>query len=62
MPDRNAIDRENRHHALALAVESHVADGHAADILHIATRYLEWLRKPTPAATLNLRVGEPIPR
>jgi len=62
MPDRDTIDRENRHHALALAVESHPADGRTTEVLSAATQYLGWLRQPTPAATLKLRVGEPIPK
>lgn len=58
MPDRNAIDRGNRHHALALAVEYH-RDWQPDDVLSVATRYLAWLRQPTPAARINLRIGEP---
>jgi hypothetical protein len=57
--DRQALDRQNRSHALQLAVESHAADGHTNAVLTTATRYLEWLRQPFPAATLTLRVGNP---
>lgn len=61
MSDREAIDRDRRHHALALAVESHTPWQPDA-VLSVATQYLAWLRQPTPAATLNLRVGAPIPK
>lgn len=56
----DALDRQNRHHALALAVESHPRDGQSDAVLSTATRFLAWLRQPTPAATLNLSAGEPI--
>ena len=62
MNEREYRDRQNRTDALKLAVESHAPDGHTDAVLHTATRYLGWLRQPTPAATLNLTVGEPIPR
>ena len=61
MPDRDDIDREHRLQALALAVETH---HHAPpdDVLFVADRYLAWLRRPTPAAKLTLRAGEPVPK
>lgn len=61
-PDREDLDRQNRHQALDLAVKSHAPDGRTPAVLATATRYLEWLRQPIPAVTLNLSVGEPIPR
>lgn len=54
------LDENRRHHALALAVETHAADNHPNAVLTTATRYLEWLRRPTPARVINLHVGEPI--
>lgn len=62
MPDRATVDRQNRMHALSLAVEIHAADRPTADVLPTATQYLEWLRRPFPAATLTLRTGTPTPK
>lgn len=59
MSDRDEL---RRHHALALAVETHTADLHTDDVLATATQYLGWLRQPTPAATLTLRIGQPVPK
>lgn len=53
-------DEQNRITALHLAVEAHGSDYHGQHtVLETATAYLGWLRKPTPPATLNLRVGPP---
>lgn len=59
MSDREVQDHRNRMYALKLAVESHAADGRTNAVLTTATRYLEWLRQPFPAATLTLRIGNP---
>lgn len=56
------IEIQRRHHALSLAVETHAADNHPNAVLATATRYLGWLRQPTPPVTLNLSVGEPVSR
>ncbi|WP_405490455.1 hypothetical protein [Nocardia sp. NBC_00511] len=61
MPDREALDRHRRLQALALAVETH-HHGQPDDVLSAASSYLDWLRRPTPAATLTLRVGNPEPK
>lgn len=62
MPDREAIDRQRRYQALALAVEHHRRGGPTKDVLFTATEFLAWLRHPTPAATLTLRASSPIPK
>lgn len=60
MPDRSAIDRENRIHALAFAVEAHHTGTPASSILATATKFLGWLRQPAKPAAIRLIVGPPI--
>lgn len=55
----DTTDHQDRRLALTLAVDAHTTGGHDSAILATATRYLGWLRRPTPAATLTLRVGDP---